>query len=363
MKRAVLIGAGHAHLYTLSRAAEFTRRGFEVVLIAPEPFWYSGLATGMLGGFYEPSLDQIDAGKLVESGGGRWLRESVTAIHADENRVALADGETLSYDVLSLNVGSVGIPLPGARERVFEIKPLSNLARLRRAIEESAGAPRIVVAGAGPSGCEIAANLRALLARRGMSGEVTLLCSGTGPLPQAIPRMREKMRAVLLAQGVRISTHARVECVTGSHLRLGDGSEMAFDFAVNATGLKPPPFLRQSGLPVDASGALLVDEFLQSSSRANVFGGGDCVALQDRPLAKVGVYAIREAPILFHNLLASLRGKQLRRFRPQKRCLLILNLGDGTGLATWGQWHRHSRLAFRWKDFLDRRFLAKYRTP
>ena len=49
-KRAVLLGAGHAHLYTIKRAAEFTRRRHELTLVAPENFWDSGLATGMLGG-------------------------------------------------------------------------------------------------------------------------------------------------------------------------------------------------------------------------------------------------------------------------------------------------------------------------
>ena len=119
--------------------------------------------------------------------------------------------------------------------------------------------------------------------------------------------------------------------------------------------------LRASGLPVDADGALVVNDRLQSTGCANVFGGGDCIALESRALDKVGVYAIREAPILFHNLLASLGGEKLRRFQPQERYLLILNLSDGTGLATWGGWHWHSRLAFRWKDWLDRRFLAEYR--
>ena len=361
MKRAVLVGAGHAHLYTLKRASEFARHGFEIVLIAPEPFWYSGLATGMLGGFYDPALDQIDVGKLIAPGGGRWLKDSVVAIYASENRVELASGGTFSYDVLSLNAGSVGVPLPGSHEQIVEIKPLSNLARLRREIEQRSGEMCIVVAGAGPSGCEIAANLRALLSRAGRRGEVILLASGPEPLAQKTKGMREKMSSILRTQGVQLRTQALVKWVTGNQLRLSDGSDLSFDFAVNATGLKPPSFLRQSGLPVDEDGALIVNRFLQSPGSAQVFGGGDCIAMEGRPLDKVGVYAIREAPVLHHNLLASLRGEPLQRFQPQKNYLQILNLGDGSGLATWGRWHWHSRLAFRWKDYLDRKFLAEYR--
>ena len=160
---------------------------------------------------------------------------------------------------------------------------------------------------------------------------------------------------------MQIQTNARVEKVAGKALELTDGRTIAFDFAINATGLKPPPFLRQSGLQVDDTGALVVDDFLRSPRHPRIFGGGDCVALQGRTIDKVGVYAIREAPFLHSNLLATLEGETLHRFEPQKRYLLILNLGDGTGLATWGKLHWHSRLAFRWKDHLDRKFLANYR--
>ena len=61
VRRAVMLGAGHAHLYTLKRTADFVRRGFELVLVAPENFWYSGLATGVLAGIYPPALDQKSA--------------------------------------------------------------------------------------------------------------------------------------------------------------------------------------------------------------------------------------------------------------------------------------------------------------
>ncbi|HEV3263855.1 MAG TPA: hypothetical protein VG013_43875 [Gemmataceae bacterium] len=74
-------------------------------------------------------------------------------------------------------------------------------------------------------------------------------------------------------------------------------------------------------------------------------------------MARVDVYAVREAPVLWHNLLATLQGRPLRRFRPQRRFLLILNLGDGTGLLTWGPFSWHSRPAFWLKDRIDRAFL------
>src|SRR5438270_6389632 len=116
VRRAVLLGAGHAHLFTLKRTAAFVRHGFELVLVAPEIFWYSGLATGVLAGIYPPALDQIDVETLVVQRGGRFIRARATAIDADAQTVCLDNGSSLSYDVLSCNLGSE-VPLdtvPGA---------------------------------------------------------------------------------------------------------------------------------------------------------------------------------------------------------------------------------------------------------
>ena len=68
--RVVFVGAGHGHLYALKRTREFTSRGFEVCLVAPELFWYSGLATGVLGGRYPASRADIDLvdGPQIQSG-------------------------------------------------------------------------------------------------------------------------------------------------------------------------------------------------------------------------------------------------------------------------------------------------------
>jgi NADH dehydrogenase FAD-containing subunit len=80
-------------------------------------------------------------------------------------------------------------------------------------------------------------------------------------------------------------------------------------------------------------------------------------------LTKAGVDAVREAPVLCQNLLAALPGRPLPRFRPQRRDLLILNRGDGTGLLTWGPFSWHGPVAFWIKDRIDRAFLRAFQMP
>src|SRR5215475_5061185 len=87
MSRVVLLGAGHAHLHVIARAAQLVRRGGEVIVVAPDDFWYSGLATGVLAGQYEPALDVVDVGALLARAGGRFLRDLATAIDPGARRV------------------------------------------------------------------------------------------------------------------------------------------------------------------------------------------------------------------------------------------------------------------------------------
>ena len=91
-----------------------------------------------------------------------------------------------------------------------------------------------------------------------------------------------------------------------------------------------------------------------------MFGGGDCIYFQPQPLDKVGVYAVRENPILLHNLQAALEGKALRRFKPQGAYLLLFNMGDDRAIFVKKQLVFDGRLAFWLKDYIDRSFMKKF---
>ena len=362
MKRVVLAGAGHAHLYALKRTAAFRSRGLHVTLIAPEAFWYSGLATGMLGGKYTPEQDQIDVAALVVQGGGDVVRDRVSAVDPLQKRVHLESGASVSYDVLSLDLGSAPPSIPGADERVYAVKPISNLWRLRERLREArAGTTRIAVIGGGATACEIAANLAALGKSAAVALDISLLAGGSRLLPQAPHRAGTIVSRVLAAAGVKVVMGAHVSAIESDAAVTGDGRRFAFDLAVNATGLLPSPVMRGMGLPMDADGALIVDACLRSTGDDSIFGGGDCIAFADQQLPKLGVYAVREAPVLFRNLMAAAEGRSLESYTPQKHALAILNLGDGTGLALRGGFAMRGRF-FGWlKDRIDRAYLARYR--
>ncbi len=364
----ILVGAGHVHLYVAAHAEELIERGARVVLVDPGEFWYSGLATGMLGGRYESAEDRVDAQALAEAHGTGFIRDRVEAVDTAARRLRLASGEELAYDYLSLNVGSRvnadGIAGATDDPSVWAVKPIRNLWKLREHLEARFRAdetPRVVVVGGGPTGSEVAANLAALAKLHHRNVQVTLLTPADRLIKQAPVGAARRLQRVLIRNGVEIQTHTRVVRRDGKALIAEDGSQIPADLVVLATGLDAHPLVETTELPTRSKQGLRVNRSLHSITDERVFAGGDCAALEGFDLPKLGVFGVRQAACIHANLLASLERKPLTKYRPQKRFLAILNLGDGTALATWGPFWWHGRTSMWLKDFIDRRFLDSYR--
>lgn len=364
--RLVLAGAGHAHLTALWRLRALTDRGIDVTVVAPGPWlYYSGMGPGMLAGTYAPDEIRFPVRQLALAGGARFIEGTVLRIDAGRRMVHLADGGEVPYTVLSVNLGSrtPSLPVTAGHLPVFAVKPIENLVAARAALRALIARDRLraVVVGGGPAGVETAAALWRMARNANATADITLASGGEllARYPQAA---RDAARQSLQARGVTVLEHRPVAEVTGAGLVFADGAFLPAQVCLNATGVTPPPVFRHSGLATAPDGALLVNEFLQSSEHPGIFGGGDCVAFLPRPLERVGVYAVRQNPVLFANCRAALEGWRLRPFKPQRHYLAIMNLADGTGLAVRGGAVFHGRLAFLLKHYLDRSFMHRF-TP
>jgi NADH dehydrogenase FAD-containing subunit len=366
-RRLVLVGGGHVHLLALRHADRFVAEGVEVVLVGPDRFhYYSGMGPGMLSRIYKPEQARFDIQTMVESHGGVFVKGKVVSIDAASKELTLQGGEKIAYDLASFNIGSY-VPMdriPGAAETAIPVKPIENLElardRILKTSQSDRSTVRILIIGAGPAGVELAGNMWRFARDEKKQAEITLASSRDRILPNLPPRMGALAGQSLTERGVRILSNFRVAAMEEGRVRSESGKDVPFDVAILTIGIMPQTIFADSGLETSEDGALMVNEKLQSPNSPDVFGGGDCIAIRGNRLDRVGVYAVREAPILFQNLLASLRGEPLRGFRPQKGYLLILNLGDGSGLLVWGSWIWKSRLAFALKNHLDTRFMTRF---
>ena len=367
-KTIVFAGGGHAHLYSLRRTKELVDAGYEVVLINPSRFlYYSGMAPGLLSRIYRPEEDRIDVRYLVEKGGGRFVRAWVAQIRPDRQEVVLDNGETVHYDVMTTCLGS-GVPgeeFASSAEHVTPVKPVENMENLHWQLRGLAGKrdPKVLVIGGGPAGVEMASNALSVLRDHVGSGRVTIANAQDVLLKSAPSRAQRLCLEHLRGRGIDVQLNARVTKVETDVAHTEDGRSFGFDTAILAVGIQPPSIFRESGLATGPDGGLWINEYLQSITDPRIFGGGDSVAFQGEALTRLGVFAIRQGPLILENMLAFLEGREMTAFRPQPVFLYILNLADLDGLAIWGKVVWEGPGAWRLKDYIDRKFMRLFQYP
>ena len=359
MKRIILVGAGHTHIELALRARELTEAGIEVVVVSPfRSHPYSGMGPGLLSGLYSAADVMLPAAALVEQAGGIFVRDRVSAVDPVKQVVSLEHGESLRYDVISLNLGSEpNLEVDGYGR--FPVKPISNLGEARRAIELRSthdATIRVAVIGGGPGGIELAANTAHLLDSLRVTRRQVDLYTGNSPLGNVKGRRERYVESFLTRAGVRINRGYRV---------LPD--DLDADFVLVASGIRPPKVLEHFGLPLAADGGVLTDEYLRATGFENVFAVGDCGTMRDSPLDRVGAYAVRMQPVLQSNLRFAASEpddpgspRTLLPFTGRHKYLAGFNLGYRRGLLYRGRWTLTGRAAFRVKNRIDRGFMRRY---
>ncbi len=386
--RLLLLGAGHAHLPLIHAIPRLRRHGVSVTVVDPnDRLWYTGMMSAVLGGAVVPSAAEIPVRSMVESAGGIFLLDSVIRIDPHRRLVFTASGAELEWDVASVAVGSTVVPpflvADGDTPRLFPVKPIGRLPELvefaHRAIDRSGFGPpfRVVCVGGGPSAVEIAGNLiRRLRISRGVvpgDGALTVTVVTRGSrLLAAFPSVAgDIVRESLVRRGVTVVIDEEVREVRADGI-VTDTAVYPADAVIVATGLNPPTLTRslnRNGSPRPAAdlwrgddGSLRVDDTLRTS-QGTLFGGGDCVSIRGFDLPRNGVHAVRESRILVHNVQRVLgvgsdaATLHLRRYSPPRAPLLIIDPGDGTGVAVKGSIVRHGRLWLALKRRIDWAFV------
>jgi NADH oxidase (H2O2-forming) len=204
-----------------------------------------------------------------------YLNTEVTDIDRKKMSV-IASGKKYSYDKLILALGSAPtVPafsgLDGKNEYALSTDMADGVA-LSSAIAHSKEA---AIVGGGFIGLEIAAALKV----KGY-GKVYLLVR-RGILRSYLDEdMAEKFKDVLTQNGIELVMPATIENVTstGSKKRVTlSDRELEVDFVFFATGARPAVELaRKAGLEIGETGAIAVNEYLQTSD-PDIYAIGDCM--------------------------------------------------------------------------------------
>ena len=351
-------------------------------MIHPGPHaLYSGMIPGHLAGHYARKDCQIDVQQLARKSGAILTQTEVIALDLDQNQVICASGETIGFEVLSINTGSVPLLPPGVilGDRILAVKPLAQFLDQwqRFELERQLGRKdqSIAIVGVGLGGIEVALNLKA---RWTDSLDISLFCQGNTIAPSANLPFQRFLTKTLAHRKLQVTTNAKVTKATQkeNHVKLSYWQLLknettptvitqCFDAVIFITQATAPEWVSRSGLATDDKGFIAVESTLRSTSHSQVFASGDIASIQGFPVPKSGVFAVRQGKPLAQNLRRAVLNQPLNFNSSQSKfSLSLLNLGNERAVGSYGDFSMTSPvlqpLLWLLKDQVDRRFIRRF---
>ena len=374
VKDLILIGGGHSHAAVLKMFGMKPIPGVRVTLIARDVQTpYSGMLPGYVAGHYDYDQAHIDLRPLTRFASARLFHDSASAIDTQNKQIICENRPPVSYDLLSINIGSQPeiTSAPGAAEFTTPVKPINRFVerwcRLMQRVLEQQGPHRIAVVGAGAAGVEILLaiqfRLRQLLDQQQRNNEQIefhLVSKSRQIMPSFPHAVAQKFERILAEREVHVHRGAEATMARANGLTLSDGSWLELDEVLWVTGASAPAWLKKSGLDVDQHGFIQANDYLQSTSHSDIFAAGDIVNVVNHPRPKAGVFAVRQGKPLAGNLRRALLNLPLKSFRPQKSVLAIVSSGDKYAIANKSIFSLGGTIIWTWKDWIDRRWMARY---
>ncbi|RRR98489.1 NAD(P)/FAD-dependent oxidoreductase [Glycomyces terrestris] len=265
--RVLMLGAGYAGLTAARRLAALLRRtDTEITLINDRPDFVERLRLHQVAAGQDlPSHDLAD---LLSGTSVRLRVARVSAVDA-EARTVVADGTAFAYDTLVYALGSAAAPMPGAGDVWNAASPAAAM-RLRDRLARAGAGERVLVAGGGLTGIELATEI----AESRPDLPVTLATGGELG-DWLAPAAQRHLRRRLHHLGIRTREGVRIERFTPDGAVTGDGTLLAADLPIAATGFRANPIAAAAGLDAAPSGQVAVDAAMRSLSHPDVYVIGD----------------------------------------------------------------------------------------
>ena len=366
-KHLLLVGGGHAHALVLEAFARSPEPDLRLTLVAKDRRTpYSGMLPGHIAGIYDRDAMHINLDRLAQRCGATLIQGEAVGFDAEAKRVLLKDGEALSYDILSIDIGITPdlSGIEGAAEHALAVKPIGDFLaqwdRLVGSTEKPDGPRRFAVIGGGVAGICLAFAISSFLRKRlGVDRRVTLI--GASASPELNAGMRKRIGRALQRHGIEVHAGDAAVAVGPDGVTLASGRRVPADAVLVSTRAAPPLAIRQTSLAKDQDGFLAIGPTLQVLNNGAVFAAGDCATMVEHPRPKAGVFAVRQGPVLARNLRRMLRGEALEAYTPQRDHLVLIATGDGRAIGGRGRFIAfEGRFAWRLKDWLDRRFMRRF---
>lgn len=259
--------------------------------------------------------------KYLPDGVG-FIQHSVREIVSAENKVILADGNEIQYDILIVATGTEIDPgevqgMKGSewRKSIFDFYTFDGAKALREKLANWPGGRLVVHITEMPIKCPVAPLEFSFLAdeyfsKKNMRDKVDI--TYVTPLSGAFtkPRATKALEYLLKEKKIHIESDFAIELVDNEKKTIQDygGRVIPFDLLVTVPTNKGSRVIEESGIGDDLAFVPTNKETLQSLVAENIFVIGDATNV---PTSKAGSVAHFEAEILLENILSYIRKEPL----------------------------------------------------
>lgn len=339
-KRICILGGGFGGLYTALRLDQLqwqkATRPEIIIIDKNDRFLFSPLLYELVTGEMQswevaPSFADLLAETQIQ------FKQAVcTDIDLTHNRLIFENQESLSYDYLVLGVGGKTAinGISGVKEYAIPFKTLEDAYRLQnrlKTLEESnQDRLRIVVAGAGTSGIELACKL---VDRLGERGKIRIVDRNKTLLKNATPTTQEIAREALSQRKIWLDLETEIKAIRETELDLEYREQIdtiPVDLVIWTGGTQMVEWVQHLPLEKSEKGQLKITETLQIPHYPHLFAVGDIADYRDEkgtPISPTAQLALQQADYCAWNLWAILENRPLLPFRYQ-------NLGEMLTLGT-----------------------------
>ncbi len=377
MKKIILAGGGHGHINILKQLIKKPLHGFDITLVSDyKRQYYSGMLPGFLEGIYTEEKISFDIPALCQKAGVRFVHEKILEIDG-ASKIVHTSSQELCYDFLSMNLGSRSREDFAIGTNEIYVKPISNIVQFRDVLDinleqrnhnkkseegisptrdnANTNQPRkkMLIIGGGASGVELAIALHS----RYRNLDIKIITKNKQLIPLFNDRSRRLIEKILLQKEIYFRVCEEVLEIKEQQV-FTDKVSYPYDFVMISTGFVGCDILF-SGFETTKENFVLVDENLCADSFSVAMG--DMITLRHAPKThKAGVFAIRQAPVLYHNLMKIIQeDSALQEYHPQKNYLQVINTGGKTAVFNKSSVAFAGKMAWRLKDYIDRKYMQE----
>ena len=377
----IVIGGGYAGLRTVERLAKDPNN--EIILFDKNPYHF------MQTDVYDLIANENDFAQVTVDlftfcmGFDKnvvFYKQEVTNIDFINKKI-ITPIQRYNYDYLVISVGSRTkfMPsIPGLREYAYGIKALHRAMYFKQKFEmslfnkvEEGGTIctpiNIIIAGAGLSGVEIAAQMASFsiefynrnnfLCRK---LNIVVINAGKTILKGMDKVLVERSEKRLKELKIVIKHERKVVELTSEDVTLSDGEVLPMDFMIFAGGVEPNGLVYDLDLVKNEAEYIVTNESFQVEQHNEVFAIGDCTTIYNdgEPVPPTADVAEQMAELCSKNITNLILNKPLLKHSIKSRGVLIA-LGRGYAVSKLFGFYLNGYIAYKVKKMVEKIYAKK----